>query len=260
MSGARRLPPVGAALLWKVQFAFPFHRLAIMTTAENDVAAKSSEAIAKDIAAAIAERRVPPGAKLREEALSRLYGVSRTKIRAALLMLSKEKLINIIPDKGAFVSEPTEAEAREIFSVRRTLEAAMVREFVAKAKAADFRKLEKHLAAERAALTSGDPQNRSRLLGDFHLALAGIAGNKVLADILAELIARSSLITMLYQSDRDAICSADEHKEFIRVAKKGDAEQAVQLMLDHLHHVEAALQFEKPVAAEKPDLLKALLA
>lgn len=231
-----------------------------MSTAANDATAKSSEAIAKDIATAIAERRVPPGAKLREEALSRLYGVSRTKIRAALLILSKEKLISTIPDKGAFVSEPTEAEAREIFSVRRILEAAMVREFVAKAKAADFRRIEKHLASERTALTSGDPQSRSRLLGDFHIALAQIAGNQVLCDILAELVARSSLITMLYQSDRDAVCSSDEHKEFIRVAKKGDAEQAVRLMLDHLNHVEAALQFEKPAQADKPDLLKALLA
>jgi DNA-binding GntR family transcriptional regulator len=231
-----------------------------MSTAATEATAKSSEAIAKDIALAIAERRVPPGAKLREEALSRLYGVSRTKIRAALLMLSKEKLINMIPDKGAFVSEPTEAEAREIFSVRRILEAALVREFVAKAKPADFRKLDAHLASERAALTSGDPQSRSRLLGDFHIALAGIVGNQVLAEILAELVARSSLITMLYQSDRDAICSANEHRDFIRVAKKGDTEQAVKLMLDHLHHVEAALCFDKQANVEKPDLLKALLA
>lgn len=231
-----------------------------MTTAANDASAKSSEAIAKDLAVAIAERRVPPGTKLREEALSGLYGVSRTKIRAALLILSKEKLINIIPDKGAFVSEPTEAEAREIFSVRRILEAALAREFVAKAKSADFRQLEKHLASERAALASGDPQSRSRLLGDFHIALADIVGNKVLTDILGELVARSSLITMLYQSDRDAMCSADEHKEFIRVAKKGDTEQAVKLMLDHLGHVEAALRFEKPAGTEKKDLLKALLA
>lgn len=231
-----------------------------MTTSSSDTAAKSSEAIAKDLAAAIAERRVPPGTKLREEALSRVYGVSRTKIRAALLILSKEKLISMIPDKGAFVSEPTEGEAREIFAVRRILEAAMTREFVSRAKPADFRKLEAHLASERAALTSGDPQGRSRLLGDFHVALAEVAGNKVLTDILSELVARSSLITMLYQSDRDAICSADEHKEFIRVAKKGDAEQAVKLMMDHLQHVEAALRFEKSDEAEKKDLLKALLA
>jgi hypothetical protein len=31
-------------------------------------------------------------------------------------------------------------------------------------------------------------------------------------------------------------------------------------MLEHLHHVEAALCFDKQANAEKPDLLKALLA
>jgi DNA-binding GntR family transcriptional regulator len=231
-----------------------------MTTAANDAAASSTGDIANDIANAIAERRLPPGTKLREEALCRLYGVSRTKIRAALISLSKDKLINMIPDKGAFVSEPTEAEAREIFSVRRILEAALARDFVAQASASDFCRLEGHLKAERAALTTGGAQNRSRLLSDFHILIAEIVGNKVLTEILSELTARSSLITMLYQSDRDAICSADEHAEFIRAAKDGDAELAVKLMLDHLHHVEHALRFEKPAQADKKDLVKALLA
>jgi DNA-binding GntR family transcriptional regulator len=42
---------------------------------------------------------LPPGTKLREEALCRLYGVSRTKIRAALLILSKDKLIQIASEE-----------------------------------------------------------------------------------------------------------------------------------------------------------------
>ena len=63
----------------------------------------SSEEIAADIAAAIVERRLPPGTKLKEEALARVYSVSRTKIRAALLMLSKDELIEIIPDRKSVV-------------------------------------------------------------------------------------------------------------------------------------------------------------
>jgi hypothetical protein len=66
----------------------------------------SSAEIAEHMAAAIVARQLPPGTRLREEALCRLYGVSRTKIRAALLILSKDKLIRMVPDKGAFVSQP----------------------------------------------------------------------------------------------------------------------------------------------------------
>ena len=154
----------------------------------------SSEAIARDITLAIAEQRLPPGAKLREEALARVYQVSRTKIRAALVMLAKDKLIDLIPDKGAFVSKPTMEETREIFFVRRTLEAAMVREFIARATAADYVRLETHLQQERSAIEEKNSQVRSTLLSDFHILLANIVGNTVLTDVLTKLAGRSSLI------------------------------------------------------------------
>src|SRR5450830_1957805 len=88
----------------------------------------SANDIADHIAAAIAARKLPPGTKLREEALSRVYSVSRTKIRAALLILSKDKLINMVHDKGAVVSQPSEAEARDVFATRRIIEAALAAE------------------------------------------------------------------------------------------------------------------------------------
>ncbi len=218
----------------------------------------SSEAIARDIAANIAEQRLPPGAKLPEEALARVYQVSRTKIRSALLMLAKDKLVDLVPDKGAFVCKPTVEETRNIFFVRRTLEVAMVREFVARATAPDYDRLEAHLQAERQALKDNNMQVRSTLLSDFHILLAKIVGNDVLTDILEKLAGRSALITMLYQSTRDAACSSEEHSAFIAAARAGDVERAVELMGHHLQHVEQALMFEPPSGPRK-DLLRELL-
>jgi DNA-binding GntR family transcriptional regulator len=224
------------------------------------LAARSSAEIAEDIAAAIAARKLPPGTKLREEALSRVYSVSRTKIRAALLILSKDKLINIVPDKGAFVSQPSESEARDVFATRRIIEAALAEQFVAKARPADYTRLERHIRNERAAMNSQDPKQRSQLLGDFHVLLAQVVGNDVLTEIVQELVARSSLITMLYQSVRDAACSSDEHVAFLKAARSGDIESAVALMLAHLEHVEAALRFDGGGEAGPLDLVAGLLA
>ena len=231
-----------------------------MNMPSSTVISDSSDDIAADIAMAIAEQRLPPGTKLREEALARLYSVSRTKIRAALVMLAKDKLIDLVPDKGAFVSQPTEEEARQLFFVRRILEEALVREFVAKAGVDDYLEIDRHLALERDSLSKENPQTRSKLLSDFHILLAKTVGNQVLTDILVKLAGRSSLITMLYQSTRDAVCSSDEHLAFIAAAKSGDTEKAVQLMRHHLHHVESALQFERQPASDKKDFVKALLA
>jgi DNA-binding GntR family transcriptional regulator len=222
----------------------------------------SIESIAQDIATAIVEKRLPPGTWLREEALGRVYSVSRTKIRAALLMLSKDKLIEIIPDKGAFVCQPTVQEAREVFAVRRILESEVVRLFIANARTRDYQVLEQHIRFERTALrqTTTTGTVREKVLGDFHVAMAEATGNKTLAELVRELVARSSLITMLYHSSNDPHCSSDEHSEFLRICRNGDVEGAVACMTGHLERIEASLELDTQKPDRQLDLVKALLA
>jgi DNA-binding GntR family transcriptional regulator len=222
----------------------------------------SIESIANDIATAIVEKRLPPGTWLREEALGRVYSVSRTKVRAALLMLSKDKLIEMIPDKGAFVCQPTVDEAREVFAVRRILEAEVVRLFVARARPRDYQVLEQHIKFERTALRQSSTMGtvREKLLGDFHVALAEATGNGTLAELVRELVARSSLIAMLYHSSNDPHCSSDEHGEFLRLCRKGDVAAAVTSMNDHLERIEASLALGSDKPDRQLDLVKALLA
>lgn len=224
----------------------------------------SVERIAQDIATAIVEKRLPPGTWLREEALGRVYSVSRTKVRAALLMLSKDRLVETVPDKGSFVSKPSPQEAREVFAVRRILESEVVRLFVAGARARDYALLEQHIRFERSTLQSGAAAPvpgtvREKLLGDFHVVLAEVAGNRTLAELIRELVARSSLIAMVYQSSNDPHCSSDEHAEFLRVCRSGDAEAAVSCMIEHLRRVEASLSLAQDLPNRQLDLVKALL-
>ena len=221
----------------------------------------SIESIANDIATAIVEKRLPPGTWLREEALGRVYSVSRTKVRAALLMLSKDKLIEMIPDKGAFVCQPTVDEAREVFAVRRILEREVVRLFIANARPRDYQTLEQHIKFERAALRQSTMGTvREKLLGDFHVALAEATGNHTLAEMVRELVARSSLIAMLYHSSNDPHCSSDEHSDFLRLCRKGDVEAAATCMIEHLERIEASLELGTDKPDRQLDLVKALLA
>ena len=177
-------------------------------------------------------------------------------------MLAKDKLIRMEPDRGAFVAKPDETEAREVFAVRRVLEVALVREFIAKATPADYKRLEKHLAEEHKVAASGDLSDvprRNRLMADFHLLMADVVGNSVLKEMLYELSARSSVITMMYQSTYDAVRSSDEHTAFLEAAKRGDVEGAIALMEEHMAHTEASLKFESP-GGRATDLVAALLA
>jgi DNA-binding GntR family transcriptional regulator len=173
--------------------------------------------------------------------------VSCTLVRQALFQLSQNRLIRLEPARGAFVASPSVEEARQVFAVRRMLEIEMTRAFVRQVTPAKIKALKDHLAMERKAVAGPDVSGRTELLGDFHVRMAELMGNTVLAQILGELISRCALITLMYQSRRQAQHSSDEHEGLVQAMAAGDTEQAVRLMHEHLDHVEASLTFDRKI-------------
>lgn len=196
---------------------------------------------------AIVEHRLEPGTKLSEQRLADQFGVSRTLIRQALFQLSQNRLIRLEPARGAFVATPSVAEAKQVFAVRRMLEAEMTRAFVRKVTPSMIRSLKAHVAMEKSAVALDDVPGRTELLGDFHVRMAELMGNDVLAQMLVDLISRCSLITLMYQSASAAEHSNDEHARIVKALAAKDEARAVQLMDEHLKNVEANLTFDNKV-------------
>ncbi len=194
---------------------------------------------------AIVEHRLHPGTKLAEQKLADHFGVSRTLVRQALFQLSQNRLIRLEPARGAFVAAPSVDEARQVFAVRRMLEAEMTRAFVRESTPARLKALKEHVVREKAAVDRADVSGRNELLGDFHVRMAELMGNQVLAQVLGELISRCALITLMYQSASAAAHSLEEHAEIVKALAARDADKAVQLMTDHLLHVEENLTFDR---------------
>jgi DNA-binding GntR family transcriptional regulator len=132
-------------------------------------------------------------------------------------------------------------EARQVFAVRRMLEAGMVRAFLQSSTPAHIDALKKHIVQEKAAVTRGDVPSRTELLGDFHVRMAQLMGNEVLASMLTDLISRCALITLMYQSTHAAEHSHEEHSAIVDALKAKDEARALRLMDQHLCNVEAAL-------------------
>jgi DNA-binding GntR family transcriptional regulator len=195
---------------------------------------------------AIVEHRLQPGTKLAEQKLADHFGVSRTLVRQALFQLAQNRLITLEPARGAFVAAPTVEEARQVFQVRRMLEVQMVREFVRTVTPARLKALKEHMAREKAALEGHDPAG-VELLGDFHVRMAELLGNEVLVHVLRDLVARSSLITLMYQRAGAAAHSQEEHVELVKAIAAKDDKRAVKLMEEHLLHVEESLAFDRVV-------------
>jgi DNA-binding GntR family transcriptional regulator len=201
--------------------------------------------IVEALTRAIVEHRLLPGAKLAEQKLASHFGVSRTLIRQALFQLSQNKLIRMEPARGAFVAAPSVQEAQQVFAVRRMIEAEMVRGFLKEVTPAKIKALKAHIKQEREAVNLEDVSGRTELLGDFHVRMAELMGNQVLAEILGELISRCALITLMYQSRHAAEHSTEEHEVIVEALAAKDEALAVKLMNDHLIHVEASLTFDR---------------
>ena len=89
-----------------------------------------------------------------------------------------------------------------------------------------------------------DVPGRTRLLADFHVMLARMLRNDVLAELLRDLLSRSSLIALMYQSSHSAEQSQDEHVAIVEALAHRDARAAVKLVQAHLGNVERNLQLD----------------
>jgi DNA-binding GntR family transcriptional regulator len=228
-----------------VSAARPVTKLRIVRSSpEAGAGTSSTQRIAASITAAIIERRLMPGTKLAEQKIADVFKVSRTLVRQALMQLSRDKLITLEPSRGARVAEPGIDEARQVFETRNMLEAALVKRAATELGPAQIAELRAHLKAEAEAVRRRDVSGRTRLLADFHVVIARMLGNEVLAEMLVDLVARCALITLMYQSANSAEHSADEHVAIVDALEARDARAAARLMQAHLHNVERNLQFD----------------
>ncbi|PRD65465.1 GntR family transcriptional regulator [Malikia granosa] len=223
----------------------------------GDAAPGATQRIVEAITTAIVERRLMPGTKLAEQKIADIFQVSRTLVRQALNQLSRDHLVTLEPARGAFVATPSIDEARQVFQVRLMLESAMLRQLCTCITEPQIATLREHLQQEREAVARVDVPGRTRLLADFHMVLARMLGNEVLADLLADLLSRSSLISLMYQSSHSAQHSQDDHVRLVDALEKRDARAAVRLMEQHIASVERNLRLD-PKSPDLADVLRPL--
>jgi len=216
-------------------------------------APQTSARIVVDVLRAIEEHRLPPGTKLTEEILAAAFGTTRAHVRRALHHLALKHVVTLQPNRGAFVAQPTVGDARAVFAARRLMEPPLAAQLIGRVGAMELSRLRRHVASEIAARAAHDRHSGIKLSGEFHVMLADIAGNPVVADVVRDLVARSSLIVAIYKRAQAADCGPDEHREIVDAIAAGLRRQVERLMDHHLRHVEAGLALATP-AAEGVDL------
>lgn len=175
--------------------------------------------------------------RLAEERLANLVGVSRTPVRHALIRLHGEGLISRHQDGGYRPTVPDPNDIACLYEARRALEiGALWRP--AEAGARHERAALEHLREDWEALRRDQPAADAGFVSvdeDFHVRLAGAAGNDVLVDLLRSVNARIRIVRIFDFLTGDRIeQTIAEHLQLLRAVMAGDPAQAERVFRAHL--------------------------
>ena len=198
--------------------------------------------VAERLRQRIFSHELPPGTWVDEQALAEHYGISRTPLREALKVLASEGLVTLKPRRGCYVTEISERDLDEVFTVMSMLEGECARTSATKASAADLERLRAIHADLENAADAGDIDGFFEANQAFHLALQEIADNRWLLQVIEDLrkVIKLSRHHSLFSEGRLAQSLA-EHRDILQALLARDAARAETLMRAHILSGRAAL-------------------
>ena len=179
--------------------------------------------------------------ELREATLGKELGVSRTPVREALRQLELEGLVNIFPNKGAYVTGISDKDVHDIYMIRSMLEGLCARWATENITEEQMEELEETILLSEFHMKREGSYNVEQITmldGRFHAILYEASNSRILSHVLADFHkyvqpARKSSVV----SEERARKSIREHKQILRAIRDKDQDLAEQLANEHILHV-----------------------
>ena len=171
-----------------------------------------------------------PGDPLNEKKLAEEFGVSRTPIREALIRLSAENLVTIIPNSGARVSDINLVDFQQLIGLRLILERGVARLATQNTTVEEIRALER-LRDRHRLLGDEDVSELMEIDREFHKIIRQASHNHLLEKYLSIIQNQFTRIQrLLSKPDRTAI----DLSKVIEVLRQKDADEMEHLMVEHV--------------------------
>ncbi|MBT9383669.1 GntR family transcriptional regulator [Pseudooceanicola sp. CBS1P-1] len=189
---------------------------------------------------AILDGHFKSGDRLVERTLCDQMGVSRTVIRETLRYLEAEGLVEIQPNRGPIVARLDPDQARQIYNIRRLLEADAARDCARRADAAVKLKLRTALMQLEVAYADPQPGVLTHATTEFYQAIFGAAGHDIAWEVVRRLNGRISRLRAMTLSTTDRHRSGFAHMTSICEAiLENDAEAAAAAVSAHIDEASA---------------------
>lgn len=176
-----------------------------------------------------------PGAPLREAELSQRLGVSKTPLREALVRLQRDRLVELIPYKGAVVSGYSREDLASIYQLRELLEGACARDAAQGASPEDLAELTSVIRDTKSALAEQDRDLIVSLFYTFDDVIYRQTRNVYISDLIEGLHAhlyRIGQLTVMIPGRLER--SAQQHEAIYEAILRREPNQAEQRMREHI--------------------------
>jgi DNA-binding GntR family transcriptional regulator len=212
-----------------------------------------AQEIAKRIREMIRNGNLERGERLLEKSLCQAMGVSRTPLREALRVLSSEGLIELIPNKGARVAQPSLEEIRDMFWIMSILEGRCARECAERMDEGSIRKLDNLFRRLKKYSEEINHEKYMAVNHRYHSLVQELAGSKVLSSVIDGL--RQKILLFRYRQiylPHRLETSMQEHSDLHQAFRNKDPEEAERRMREHLVSQWEALERVYSEACEAP--------
>ena len=173
--------------------------------------------------------------ELKKVAIGEELGVSRTPVREAFRQLELEGLIQMIPNKGAYVTGITAKDVEDIYMIRSLLEGLCARMATDKISKAQLEEMEENVYLAEFHADKGHMDQMAELDNRFHDILYEACDSKMLEHLLKDFhgyVLRVRRKTLSKNTRGRA--SNDEHRQIMEAIKAKDAEKAEELANRHI--------------------------
>jgi DNA-binding GntR family transcriptional regulator len=185
----------------------------------------------------IVQGGLAPGVRLNERLLTAQLGLSRTPLREAFKVLATEGLVELLPNRGAIVSQMDPLRLSETLAVMGALEALAGELACASASDAQINEIRALHYEMLAYHARGDLAGYFKFNQAIHLKLVKYSGNAVLYNTYRQLngnVRRARYMANLSKERWDA--AVREHDEILAALGARDVKRIRALLSDHLAH------------------------
>ena len=198
----------------------------------------------------IIQAELLPGERLSESDVAKTLSVSRQPVREAFIKLSEEGLVQVLPQRGTFVTRISVASVMDVRFVREAIEADVVR-VVAEAHAAETVEELRRQIAEQRKVPQQDRAGFLRLDELFHRTLAAAAGKAYAWTVIESVKAQMDRVRFLSVDEMQVGRLIDQHEKIVDGIAAGDMAAAEKATRLHLREILSSLP---EIARSRSDL------